>query len=264
MVVLVQVIRLNNKPWHDIILLWFAAMCKAGETEVDRVLGSYPRLRIPLSDKNQLIYNKHYKENRSSSGLVNRLRAWQESWMHKTVADAPTTMSEDRILEIGAGNLNHIRWESSYLKYDIVEPKEFLYINEDSKALVDECYSSISELPANNYYTKIVSIACLEHVADLPALISSVKCHLDEGGIFMASVPCEGEALWYLAWRFITGPIYRLKYWSSYSNVMRHEHINSLADVETVLRFYFKNVSTKSYPFDIKNLRLYTTFSCSK
>ena len=233
------------------------------QDEINRILDSYPRKRPELSERNRLVYRNHYASNRSSDGFFNQLRSNTEVWMHKQLARSIRSVSPSTILEIGAGNLNHIPWESGYSSYDIVEPKRYLYSNSKDLCRVRSIYSDISDIPKGYYYDAVISIACLEHVDDLPDLIRKVRTHMRKGSCFVAAVPCEGELAWYLAWRLITGPIYRLKYNSSYSNVMRHEHINSLHDIETVLRHFFGDIKAASFPLHIKNFRLYCVYQCT-
>jgi hypothetical protein len=55
-------------------------------------------------------------------------------------------------------------------------------------------------------------------------------------------VPSEGTILWGLGWRFTTGLEFRFKYGLDYGVLMRHEHVNTAAEIEGVLRVFFMNV----------------------
>ena len=48
--------------------------------------------------------------------------------------------------------------------------------------------------------------------------------------------------LWKLGWKLTTGLEFRLKYGLDYAVLMRHEHVNTAFEIETVLREYFGNV----------------------
>jgi hypothetical protein len=55
-------------------------------------------------------------------------------------------------------------------------------------------------------------------------------------------VPSEGTLLWRLGWKFTTGLEFRLKYHLDYGVLMKHEHVNTAAEIEAVLKMYFENV----------------------
>ena len=63
------------------------------------------------------------------------------------------------ILELGAGNLDHVKYEN-FFRYDVVEPEKRYYIK-NKKALkkVNKIYKSIFSIPNNKSYDKIIAIA---------------------------------------------------------------------------------------------------------
>ena len=132
--------------------------------------------------------------------------------MHHRVAssDAGSTL-----LEIGAGTLNHRRFEERASAYDIVEPCSALYAGSPEIARVDHIYASIHDVPAVTRYDRIVSVAVLEHVEDLPDLIAACALRLADGGVFQAGIPAEGGMIWGLAWRTTTGVVLSVAYRSS-------------------------------------------------
>src|SRR6056300_24591 len=88
------------------------------DQEYDQIIKRYPKKRIHLNKNYMDVYNQHYLKNRSGSGLSNYLSKIMESWMHKKVS----TIKGKNILELGAGNLNHLKYERDFQIYDIVEP----------------------------------------------------------------------------------------------------------------------------------------------
>jgi hypothetical protein len=60
---------------------------------------------------------EHYRANRSGQG-VSRIVMQLEAWMHRELARRPA----ETILEIGAGNLNHVPYHPAARAYDVVEP----------------------------------------------------------------------------------------------------------------------------------------------
>ena len=137
--------------------------------EYSDILKKFPKKRIVLSEEYLRIYNEHYKSNRGGEGFANKIAQKMESWMHKKVSKRK---GED-ILELGAGNLNHIKYENSFKNYDIVEPFRELYENNSELSKVRKEFNSIFEV--QNKYDKIVSIATLEHLLNLPKEIAYCK-----------------------------------------------------------------------------------------
>ncbi len=174
--------------------------------------------------------------------------------MHHRVAscDAGTTL-----LEIGAGTLNHRRFEERISAYDIVEPFSALYAGSPEIARVDHIYASIHAVPVVNRYNRIVSVAVLEHVEDLPDLIAACASRLADGGVFQAGIPAEGGMIWGLAWRTTTGVAYRLRTGLPYAPVMRHEHVNNADEIVAIVRHFFANVRISWFPLRAKHFAFY-------
>ena len=83
----------------------------------------------------------------------------------------------------------------------------------------------------SNKYSKIISIACLEHVDELESHLVLIKSLLTDRGLFVVAIPAEGELLWWLAWRLTTGLSFWIKYKLDYGVIMKYEHINSAAQI---------------------------------
>ena len=81
---------------------------------------------------------------------------------------------------------------------------------------------------------------------------------------FIVEIPAEGEFLWWLGWRLTTGIGFWLRYRLDYGVIMRYEHVNTASKIIRTLRKYYKINSIKSFPFDIKNFRLYIHLVMSK
>ena len=170
--------------------------------------------------------------------------------MHKKVSKR---RGED-ILELGAGNLNHIKYENSFKNYDIVEPFKELYKNNNELLKVRKEFNSIFDV--QNRYDKIVSIATLEHLLNLPKEITYCKNLLKKKGILQIAVPCEGELAFKLGWLFTTAISFKLKYNLDYSKMIKYEHVNSLHEILIILQNNFKIINFSRSPFilPIKNL----------
>src|SRR5262245_61146518 len=97
-------------------------------TQEENLLAQFPKKRPDLPEAYRKIYVEHYMRNRGGTSTATSLAMKMEAWMHRRVAaDVNGTAQNRSTLEIGAGNLNHLRYEPLSGSYDIVEPFEQLY-----------------------------------------------------------------------------------------------------------------------------------------
>lgn len=226
-------------------------------------LGRFPKHRSSLPTEYLAVYDSEYLANRTAGGLANRIARALESWMHKKVAGSATTMSE-AVLELGAGSLNHLPWEGNYASYDVVEPYKRLLDSSSNIALVRHTYSDISEVPEKALYDRVISIAVLEHLLDLPKEIANSGLRLLDGGRFCAGIPSEGGLLWKMAWKYGTGPGFKRRTGLDYETVMQHEHVNTADEVEKCIRYFFDDVRIQRFPLPAKSLSLYTFIEAAR
>jgi len=220
---------------------------------VDELLASYPRQRPPLPPAQRAIYVAEYRDNRTGANPVQRAAQWAESWMHRQVA---AIAHPGPVLEIGAGALNHLPYEASP-DYDVVEPFVELYHDIPLRGRVRRFYRDITELPRGSRYQRILSVAVLEHLEDLPLNIALSGLLLAPGGRFQAGIPSEGGLLWGLGWRCTTGLSYRLRTGHSYGTLMRYEHINTAPEIIAVVRHFFPDLAVRRFPLPAHHLSLY-------
>ena len=227
--------------------------------DIDYFINNYPKTRPFLDPEIEKIYNSIYLNNRQGSTGATSIAQKLEKWMH---LKANNFIKEDKdVLEIGAGTLNHLNFNKSYKTYDVIEPFRELYINSKNKNKVNNFYSDIGDLDKKKY-DYVISFATLEHLENLPYMVSSLAKVLNERGEFISSIPSEGGFLWGLAWRIGTGLEFKLRYNLDYSNLMRHEHINSCFEILKFLKIVFEKV--KVYKFGLGNhFSLYQCIKCS-
>jgi len=73
-------------------------------------------------------------------------------------------------------------------------------------------------------------------------VVSRCTALLAPGGQLRIGIPSEGTLLWTLGWTLTTGMEFRWKYGLNYGVLMKHEHVNTAAEIESVLRAFFKSV----------------------
>lgn len=208
------------------------------------------------------IHEDEYLVNRTSKNVANEVARKLEGWMHVKVA-ATALEDNEEVLELGAGNLNHIPWENKYSHYDVVEPFQKLLETSLNLQLVRNTYTSLSDVPKENIYDRVVSIAVLEHLLDLPYEVALSGMHLKRNGIFCAGIPSEGGWLWKMAWKYGTGIAYKRRTGLDYAIVMRHEHVNNVNEIISCIRYFFRESTINRFPLPSGNLSLYTVIKAS-
>lgn len=223
-------------------------------SKLDALLNSYPRPRPHLPHELEQKLLDLLVQSREGDTVVTSVSQRLESWMHKQVAQH---QRPGAILELGAGVLNHLPFETADKEYDIVEPEPHFYNNKDQRRKIRSFYSDINQIPADRTYGRIISIAVLEHVINLPALIADAALRLEPDGLFQAGIPSEGGVLWALSWRLGRDLPFRLKTGLDYGIVMRHEHLSQAQEILDIVRYFFRFVTIRWWPGPGLNLSLY-------
>ena len=180
--------------------------------------------------------------------------------MHRRVA--ADSAAGQKILEIGCGTLNHLRYERWPQQYDVVEPYTKLYADRPERDAVRSCYADLADVPAENRYDRIISVAALEHVLDLPRLVAQAALHLEPQGTFAAGIPSEGGLLWGFAWRATVGLACRIGSGLNYGDLMRHEHVSRAKEIVGILSYFFATCRVRRFPTPWHPLSLYTFLLC--
>lgn len=229
------------------------------------LIGSYPRERPRLRPELEEIFATEYLKNRRGESFVSSLGKFFEAWMHHKVASSRRLFPHTSIidsLELGAGTLNHLRYVNELDNYDVVEPKVYLYENSVNFKRVRNFYADVGDISKSQKYDRIISIATLEHIEDLPTLLNESKERLSENGVFACAIPSEGGVLWGLAWRLTTGLEFRFRTGVSYCDVMRYEHLSTAEEISDLLSLNFGSISESTFGYG-KHLSLYKYFECS-
>lgn len=223
----------------------------------------YPKTRPALPTAYQAIYLTCYLENRGGRTRVTSLAQKMESWMHKKIAaDVRRIRHEVPTLEIGAGILNHLPYEPNTNPYDIIEPFKGLLGVSKRHQRIRTKYCDITEVPPGSRYQRILSIATLEHVLDLPNVVAQVGQLLSDTGHFRVGVPSEGTRLWKAGWMYTTGLEFKLRYGLDYGVLMAHEHVNTAQEVEEALTYFFASVTCQVFGLS-KRLSFYRFYDCA-
>ena len=223
--------------------------------QTEALLSSYPRSRPELPPRQRASYIEHYRSNREAKRGLARIGGKLESWMHRRVAEGVTSGT---LLEIGAGNLNHLPYLPAACVCDAVEPFQELWEDSPYRSRIRNIYSDLEQVPQTRSYDCIFSVAVLEHLTDFPSILARAGLLLREGGTFRAGFPTEGGLLWGLAWRLTTGIEYRLRRGLDYGAIMRHEHLNTAREILMLLGHFYECVEVSRFPSPLHHLSFYT------
>jgi len=223
------------------------------------LIKKYPKKRPSLNKKLKKIFDFEYKKNRT-----NFLSQLSERWLHFSIKGRKDGFKKS--LEVGAGTLNHIPYESmNNKKYDVIEPKKFLYKSNRNKILINKFYDNLNFAP-NNKYDRIISCAVLEHLVDLPKYLYLSTKKLKKNGYQSHSIPCEGYPVWDIAWYLMSGISFKIRTGQNFIDVQKHEHINNYDEILSLINFFYKKTEIRfSYPgFFTPFLSLYANITFSK
>lgn len=223
------------------------------------LIKTYPRKRKELPDEYKKIYSQHYEENRKGKTKISYLSSKFEYWLHKKVANS--SGSSRKTLEIGAGTLNQLDFERTKI-YDIVEPFHKLYENSPNRKYIRNIYADISEISGETY-DRVTSVACFEHIENLPGVIEKIILLLNPDGKLYISIPNEGRFLWKFAYTMTTGREFKKRFELEYEILMRHEHVNTADEIEQILKYYFKNVKMSLLGIS-RTFSFYRYYECSE
>jgi hypothetical protein len=220
------------------------------------ILDRFPKARPALSPKEASVHATLMKRNRERLTLFTRISDVLESWMHRQVSADVKLPRSHRLLEIGAGTLNHLPYEPADVIYDVVEPSADMYDDKAGRDRIHAFYANTADIDGTLRYDRIISIAALEHMTDLPDNIAKAGLLLNDGGLFRAGIPSEGGLIWGLSWRLIGLDLF-MRTGHNWAEHMRNEHVNTASEIIAVVKYFFDRVTVRRFPLPFHHLSFY-------
>ena len=118
-------------------------------------------------------------------------------------------------------------------------------------------------MPITQKYYRIISVACFEHILDLPDVVSVACRLLDSNGILSIAIPNEGRFLWKFAYSMTTGLEFKIRFGLDYSVLMNFEHVNTADEIEEILNYFFEDIKMKLFGIN-KTFAFYRHYECKK
>jgi len=231
--------------------------------KIGGILDRFPKTRPPLSPKEEAVHTAVMKRNRERVTLFTRISDFLECWMHRRAADEADLPPNHHLLEIGAGTLNHLSYEPAGLVYDVVEPTAEMYDDKTGHERVRSFYSDTNDIQGTQIYDRIISIAALEHMTDLPANVAKAGLLLTERGLFRAGIPSEGGLIWGLSWRLIGLDLF-IRTGHNWAEHMRHEHVNTAHEIISVVTYFFDQVTVRRFPLPFHHFSFYAAIDARR
>ena len=125
---------------------------------IDNLLKKFPKKRPKLPENLRLAYKKIYQDNRSGKGFGNYISQKLQTWMHIKIEKKSIGINSKKCLELGAGNLNHLKYHNKDEIYDIVEPFKKLYEGSSNLNRINKIYSDIFEKMSSAEKNKVLSM----------------------------------------------------------------------------------------------------------
>jgi SAM-dependent methyltransferase len=182
-----------------------------------------------------------------------------EQFNHGYVA-ALGTPPGTRTLEIGAGIGGHLPFEDlTAQEYHALEYR------------VEFCERLATQLPPDRVhhgnieerqpfpdgsFDRIIAIHVLEHLRDLPAALTEITRLLRPGGIFDVVLPTEGGFAYGLARKVSAERMFERRFGMDYTPIIRSEHVNTYAEVTTLLRPLFRRVHSRYFPLRVPSAEI--------
>ena len=190
--------------------------------------------------------------------LYTGLLGFAMRYCHRQLEKFNRKKKYSKVLEVGAGSEPHI----GYLKHDYDE-----YFIAETSSNVQEFYKEKKNIKAylydgnnlpfeDNFFDRIIISHCLEHINNPEKFLFEMMSKLKEGGVLSISLPTDPGHLWRLGRLFIKYFIVKKTYNISkeeYEYINATEHINSIFNLISLIRYNFKNQIDESFlPFKIK------------
>jgi SAM-dependent methyltransferase len=165
-----------------------------------------------------------------------------------------------KTLELGAGLGGHLPFEA-------LDQQDYTCI-ELRPAMADHIRSHYPQvkvitgdiqqrLPFDDQsFDRILAIHVLEHLPNLPATIAEVARLLKPDGLFSIVIPCDPGLAYSVARKISAERLFRSRYKLPYGWLIRREHINSPAEIFSLLDQRFQRMDESYFPLRLPFVHL--------
>lgn len=211
-------------------------------------------------------YENHYS-NLMDTGIISRV--WQS--IHRKMEKPFSHLSEDKVLEIGAGNGEHLKAVSNHVKwYYATDIRVDILIDSllDKKNVIIEMQDVTKLSYEDNFFDRVVVTCVLVHLDDPIQALNEIRRVVKPGGYVSMYLPCEPGFLLRSVRRFSTHAKARRLGIQDINFLHFLEHKNYFIAIDFFVRHVFSDSGIRSryypFPFLSWNLNLYKLYTIRK
>jgi len=197
-------------------------------------------------------------DNKYTAHLYEGFYGFVMRYCHRQLENFSREKKYSKVLEIGAGNVPHLNYlKHDYDEYFIAETSSYAMESYKEKKNIKAYFYDGVNLPfEDNFFDRIIISHTLEHINEPEKFLFEMMSKLKMSGILSISLPTDPGLLWRLAKLFTKYFVARKTYKISgkeYEYMQATEHINSIFNLISLIRYNFKNQIDESFlPFKIK------------
>ena len=203
-------------------------------------------------------WSKIYQAFNYESGLAAWFLRKSHQWCEKAYNQ---NVKFEKVLEVGAGTGEHIKHiKHNFNEYWLTDAN-LKMLNQTIKKFASEKYRHIlvqkedaTNLSfADGSIDRLIAAHILEHIPEPHKVLCEWARVIKPGGILSLVLPCDPG----LAWRLgrMLGPRKAFKTAGiDYDYWMAREHINSINNLVTFVRYYFSNIHEQWMPFRVPSM----------
>ena len=190
--------------------------------------------------------------------LYTGLYGYAMRYCHRQLENFKRKKKYSKVLEIGAGNAPHLDYlRHEYEEYFIAETSSYaMDFYKGMKNIKAYSYDGINLPFEDNFFDRIIISHCLEHTSEPEKFLFEAMSKLRNGGVLSISLPTDPGLLWRLGKIFTKYYTAKRTYKissSEYDYLLATEHINSIFNLISLIRYNFKNQIKENFlPFKIK------------
>lgn len=202
------------------------------------------------------LYIENYDQQNAGPSLSGRMMQWGHAALEGML---PVSYSAPRVLEVGAGSGHHYRYVThrleSYVMTDasprMLEHAASTYAAQAASGRLHLQQQDAKRLTFEDQsFDRLIATHVLEHIPDPVVALREWNRVVKPGGLISLILPCDPGVLWRLGRCF--GPRRAaLRVGLPYDYLMAAEHVNSIFNLRTFIRYHFEAVIESWYPFKV-------------
>ncbi len=190
--------------------------------------------------------------------LYTGLLGFAMRYCHRQIENFNREKKYSKVLEIGAGTIPHLNYlKHDYDEYFIAETSNYaIEYHKENSNIKAYFYDGVNLPFEDNFFDRIIILHTLEHINDPEKFLFEMMSKLKTGGILSISLPTDPGLLWRLGKIFTKYYTAKKTYKISsneYDYLLATEHINSIFNLISLIRYHFKDQIDESFlPFKIR------------